>query len=327
MMRHGFTVIVLALLVATLGSSLVAQAHDDWVREIYADGLADGDLPVQITSRTAGKSGGLTLRKGGLKKGRYKLVLTGQVVRGTASLRIRLDDGEPEWLNPPTKGESLELPVVDAGRLEVLIYSDAAFAYRLHDISLQPCPLCRSARERLAPALDLFPDWKIKLYGEPTLARTGAMLRIENANVAPAGLVFERDGLSRFKRYRVSVGGVAQTDNVIARFDVGGRAPVWAHMRGGDQSQRTLIGVTSLKVWVYADKPFTYVLGKLTLEECGLVGCAFDVGTLFADAAASVRDGFSADVTSGIGALLHTLSYLASVGLIAVAFFASVFRR
>jgi len=80
--------------------------------------------------------------------------------------------------------------------------------------------------------------------------------------------MFDRDGLSRLAGYRLRIDGVPVAGNVILRLDVGDRTPVWIHARPGVE-ERVVYGASAIKVWIYADLPFTYDLRGLTLENCG----------------------------------------------------------
>lgn len=161
------------------------------------------------------------------------------------------------------------------------------------------------------------PHWTPSLYGDPALSLPDDQhLRIA-VNNPPGGLMFDRDGLSRLAGYRLRIDGVPVAGNVILRLDVGDRTPVWIHARPGVE-ERVVYGASAIKVWIYADLPFTYDLRGLTLENCG--SCLPDVKAGFREAVAAADRSYKAgDTRAAIGHVLNLASYMVTILVILLA--------
>lgn len=70
----------------------------------------------------------------------YHLKVDGRVVAGPVSMRLRIDGGEPVYLNAPKKPSRV---LIDGGsQLEVLIYGDQPFEYVVNSFALVLCGAC-----------------------------------------------------------------------------------------------------------------------------------------------------------------------------------------
>lgn len=295
----------------------VDAVSEGWQQAIYANGRV---LPLGggFEISTPSGSGGLYLRKRIAKDQRFRFIVAGSLVSSAPNLRVQLDEGEPRWFSAPNG--QFEMPIVGVAVVEALIYSDGPFVYRLDAITLEPCPLCRSDRERLAIVEDLFPNWSIKLYGTPDLSRSTLGVLIENTRPAHAGLIFEKTGLIPDRRYRVELDGEIESADTSARFDIDESPPQWVHLAEGSVD-RIISGTAALKVWIYSDIAFRYDLQGIRLVDCG--SCVFDIGRSMQSQIAHVRRAFGKDVAGGVGASLNLLSYFLSVVLAATAVIAA----
>ncbi len=61
---------------------------------------------------------------------------------------MRLGDAAPEWMAAPDG--RVERTISGAAKIEIIIYQDAAFAYRLDSLTLAPCADCAAPAARPA---------------------------------------------------------------------------------------------------------------------------------------------------------------------------------
>jgi hypothetical protein len=194
---------------------------------------------------------------------RYRLVVKGALLRGAATLRLRLDDAAPVYLKAPN-GEG-QFSIGLAHKIEVLIYSDAAFAYHVGALDLQPCPTCKSKQEILADAGAVAGDWAVDTFQQPDVSRSADGLHIAASN-PPAGLFF-RKTLDASKIYRVTMTGARTAGAATLRVTTGGKPPAYSPAPDGSTS-KVINAADSVELLIYGDAPFSYTLKALSIEEC-----------------------------------------------------------
>src|SRR5438445_7465081 len=68
---------------------------------------------------------------------RYHLRVTGRPLEGNALLRVRLDESAPAWLSAP--GGTSASVISGSRKVELLIYADTPFAYRISQVVVTRC--------------------------------------------------------------------------------------------------------------------------------------------------------------------------------------------
>jgi hypothetical protein len=219
-----------------------------------------------IVTLTAAKSAGLYFRISSDIATRYQLIVKGQPLSGTANLRIKLDDGAPQYFSAPNG--QLELSIDGTHDIEALIYADQPFSYRLDEMALKPCPTCSPASERIALASSFAPAANVRLYGDPAITRRdepgNSFLSIHGAS-GSAGIYFDYI-LSPDRSYRLTINGDMVSGNTILRIDTDNDEPRWSKALAGTMSV-LITGKTKLQALLYSDAPFEYRLGNINITE------------------------------------------------------------
>ena len=73
---------------------------------------------------------------------RYSVKITGKGLSGITTMRVRRNNGKPEYLRAPNG--STDMLVYDTKELELLFYSDNRFSYELSSIVIDSCPASMS---------------------------------------------------------------------------------------------------------------------------------------------------------------------------------------
>ncbi len=104
-----------------------------WETEMYNDPqLKSTNNSLTITGNST--SSGIYFRRSVNEKEKYKLKIVGKTHSTPVSLRLRIDDNEPQWLKAPN-GNAI-IPISKAKKVEVLIYSDTRFKYEISNFTL-----------------------------------------------------------------------------------------------------------------------------------------------------------------------------------------------
>ena len=203
--------------------------------------------------------GGLFFRRQLDPTQRHRLTIDGQVVTGRTTVRLTVDQGKPEWSAAPDGQKAV---IVSGQKLELVIYSDTPFAYRIRDLKIEACSDCPSAG---APIAGAFPGWQAEPFGplEWTAAADGVRL----GGVTGAAGVFLRRSLDRDKSYRLTVAGQSIAGQTTVRLTLDQERPQWLPAPHG-QSVFTISGRAALELVVYSDTPFTYSVRSVALDEC-----------------------------------------------------------
>jgi hypothetical protein len=220
-----------------------------------------------VVTLTAAKSAGLYFRISSDIATRYQLIVKGQPLSGMANLRIKLDDGAPQYFSAPNG--QFELSVDGTHDIEALIYADQPFSYRLDEIALKPCPTRPTASERAASASSFAPAANVRLYGDPEVARRdepgNSFLSIHHGASGPAGIYFEYV-LSPDRSYRLTINGNTVSGTNSLRLDTDNDEPGLFSVLPGTMSL-VITAKTKLQVLLYSDSPFEYWLGNITVAE------------------------------------------------------------
>lgn len=105
------------------------EAYKNVVVQKEDDGLIIGN---------AGTPAGLYFRYKLNQEERYSVKITGKELSGRTTMRVRRNDGKPEYLRAPNGFSALVESNVNT--LELLFYSDSQFSYRLSSIAIDSCP-------------------------------------------------------------------------------------------------------------------------------------------------------------------------------------------
>lgn len=239
----------------------------------------------------------------------YRLLFKGTVESGSATLRLKIDDAQPAYFKAP-QGET-EYVIGHARRIEVLIYGDAAFSYRLQSLSLVPCPTCKITAETLSQAGQAVPGWSVDVYHQPDVERTDETLLIE-ANTPPAGLFLRRQ-LDRAKTYRLTVAGDLERGAATLRIVRGENEPEYWPLPGGESSQ-IVSSVDAIELLIYGDVPFSYKLRKIDIEECEKCLTDGKLKEIIRAAVPGIDQDIRSDPLHGVNRLLEWTSSVVEVG-------------
>ncbi|HWD59360.1 MAG TPA: hypothetical protein VG308_13820, partial [Stellaceae bacterium] len=222
--------------------------------------------PDRTVKISANSSGGMFFRADADAAERYQLAVSGKPLSGAASLRITFDNKPPQYFAAPTG--KFALTVDGAHTVEVLIYADNPFSYRVDNIALTPCPTCTTPAERVAMVNELAAGARVELYQEPSITKgqeeNQTYLAIGSAG-ALAGVYFDYD-LSPDRSYRVEILGHPADGSVNLRLDKDQRPPEWANAPDGDKSI-LVTDTTKLRVLLYGDQAYEYRLSKINVTE------------------------------------------------------------
>jgi hypothetical protein len=215
---------------------------------------------------TADKSAGLYFRTYSDAAARYRVVVKGKPLSGAASLRIKLDDGAAQYFAAPDG--TFERTVAGAHDVEVMIYADEPFSYRLDDIALQPCPACSTAAERVALAGGFAPGATVQLYGDPTIERSNeadsSYLSVRGAS-GPAGVYLDY-AVSPGRFYRLTITGEMVSGAANLRLDTDNDGPRWLGASTGTKNI-VISGTKRLRLLLYSDAPFEYRISNIAIRE------------------------------------------------------------
>lgn len=102
--------------------------------------LSQKTLPITIAS----EAGGVYFVSNDVKEEFSIVTITGEPIKAKATLRTRYDDNPPVYASLT---ENARVWVEPHTRLELLIYSDAPFEYRMDFLELQTCSECMTENE------------------------------------------------------------------------------------------------------------------------------------------------------------------------------------
>lgn len=98
----------------------------------------------------------------------YRLRVTGSVLTGRTTLRLRRDAEEPAYYAAPDGEEDFKVRGVE--QLEVLLYEDDAFSYRIEALDVVVCPECKTDDDLRAELLATLPSLGERLVTDRLLA-------------------------------------------------------------------------------------------------------------------------------------------------------------
>jgi hypothetical protein len=110
----------------------------------------------------------------------YRLTVRGQVIDGSASLRLSTAGGTSYVFRAAPSGEHRYTLFADRGQVEVLIYANTAFRYALEGIALRRCDACLTPAAARAATAELE---QTILRERPELARLLVTDRLRAAQV------------------------------------------------------------------------------------------------------------------------------------------------
>ena len=112
-----------------------------------------------------------------------------------------------------------------------------------------------------------FPEWGVTQYGPVVWARVGRSLQL-TSTTAPGGLTFRRL-LDRRVTYRLRVAGSQVRGSTVGRLKFGSSEPEWFTAPNGGEFAFNIANEPSVELGLYSEKPHTYRLDELRIEECG----------------------------------------------------------
>jgi hypothetical protein len=241
-----------------------ASAAVGWVTSNYGQPTVSAHKATTEIMGSSASPSGVFFSPVDMPAGKYNLKIDGETLRGSATLRVQIDGGSPQYYPMPNgKGE---YTVGSARKIEVLIYSDSAFKYSVKSMALVPCPRCMSKDEVRALVAPVVPGWTVESYNQPYVAAEGkskVSLKVESP---PAGL-FMRTALDATKVYRIGVSGARIGGEMTLRITNGNQKP--AYMRAPQGTAYLVVDhAKSTELLLYGDATATYDLQRLTVEEC-----------------------------------------------------------
>lgn len=217
------------------------------------------DDDVQLSSTSA--PGGMFFRRTLTAGASYRLTIIGHVRSGQTTVRLTLGQSQPQWF-PAPDGQKI-MTFIASASVEVVVYSDTPYEYRLQDLVLEPCDDC--AR----PAV--FTGWQVEPYGAvESTSKASSLVLASPGN--PGGLFF-RKAIDPDKTYRLRIAGKALSGGTTVRLTVGRADPKWFPAPDGTKHV-TVSGSESIEVVVYGDAAYAYHLETLAMDEC--VACLTD---------------------------------------------------
>lgn len=258
------------LAVSTLLAVLVCASPPARAQQIGAWSIAPyGEArptlgPEGIDLRVAAPpAAGLVLKTAVEPKQRYELLLRGHKISGAPSLRVRLDDEEPEYLAAP---DGTAKVIVGGWRmLEVMIYGETAFEYRLRDIALKPCVNCVTSKEMRTTLQTLGSGWAAELLGTPTVRQETGGVLLEGSGAGENG-AFLRNGGVEAENRRLMIRGRRISGNPSLRLKIGSEEPRWLPVPDGTVEWAIPAG-SAIEVLVYSPEPFQYRLESVELAK------------------------------------------------------------
>jgi hypothetical protein len=219
----------------------------------------DTGLAVQVTA----PPGGITLTRPSDPKQTYELVVSGEKMMGTPTLRLRMDEDGPQYLLAP-QGET-KITVSGHRAVEVMVYGDAPFQYRLTRVELRPCADCRTPKQKLAAAETVASGWKAELLGDPAVRGSDGGVVIDGIG-GQRGIIFRRK-LDPGKTYKLVVRGTPVEGEATLRVKIGTNEPEWLPAPTSE-TQITVQNAAEVETIIYAEKPFSYRLAGIELQVC-----------------------------------------------------------
>ena len=130
----------------------ILPPSQDELKKLLANSLFDRTVPYSGATLQLSQEGLLISGAGGGSRGLflyyelpeteiYAITTRGRAIKGKApTLRVTQESGQPRWLQMPSA--SLPLFIQGPGKLELLIYADDVFTYRLESLTLKRCDAC-----------------------------------------------------------------------------------------------------------------------------------------------------------------------------------------
>lgn len=230
-----------------------ASEFRGWRIERFGPVVVAFDGGVRIRSTT--KPGGIFFRRTLVAGASYRLTIAGQSLSGQTTVRLTLGQSKPQWF-PAPNGEKV---VTFAGTqsIEVVVYGDTPYEYRLQDLAIDVCDDCA----RPAP----FSGWKVEPYGAIEWTSTAGGMALASPGSA-GGLFFRRD-IAPDETYRLRIAGKARSGSTTIRLTIGQSDPKW--FPAPDGGRRLVVsGGASIEVVVYGDAAFSYQLETLAIDAC-----------------------------------------------------------
>ena len=162
----------------------------DWSIKTYKEAKIEGDASTSITIKS--QAGGLYFTSSAPTKKANCIQITGQHLQGTATLRMRINDNPPTYLQAPEG--SVELSIPTHNTLELMIYADSPFSYQLDELTLASCKDSVTEEEFKAYILKQIPDLKEALAEQDTLKASSLLLHW-SARVSDLGSKIPKNAL------------------------------------------------------------------------------------------------------------------------------------
>jgi hypothetical protein len=219
-----------------------------------------------VSLTVAAPPGGIRLTQELPREQVHELVVSGEKASGSLpTLRVRSDGGDPQYL--PAPEGTIKVAVLARKDLEVMIYGDAPYAYRVSEATLKPCPACRLPAQKLSAAETFAPGWKAELLGDPSVLSDGAALVVSGSGTAQEGLYLRRE-VDPKSVYRLVIKGDAGSGPVVLRVGSGAEEPQWFPAPSRDPTEVTIANTSTIEVLLYSSGAFTYQLEDIHIREC-----------------------------------------------------------
>jgi hypothetical protein len=225
-----------------------------WRTETFGPVAVAASRDLRIGS-SAGP-GGMLFRRSLVSGSSYRLTITGKPLSGQTTVRLTVGQSPPQWL-PAPDGQRVVTFTGSGQTLEVVVYSDTPYEYRLDDLTLDACDGCVLPAE--------FRGWKLESYGTAEWAADAISTTL--ASSAGAGGVYFRRTIDPALTYRLQIAGRELSGVTTVRLTIGKNAPRW--FRAPDSPRRfTVSGSDSIEVVVYGDGTHSYRLDAIAMDEC-----------------------------------------------------------
>jgi hypothetical protein len=264
---------------------------------------------TDVTISSDGKPAGIFYRRILDPQRKYRVNVLGRSISSIATLRTRTGQAEPQY-NVAPDGK-MEFVISGAPSLELLIYADNPFEYRVDSVSIEFCDICKSKTDRIALLAAAEPGWTAELFNNPELEMDRNGLGIVGDG-QPAGITLKRP-LDPNKTYRLKVTGRSTINSATLRLHFGNDDPNWLKAPEGTE-EFTISRQSSVEIIIYQDSRFRYVLQNLELDVCPTCPTDMDLKTLILSKIPGLMDVVKSDQLKAARMIMNWSSQVSSLG-------------
>ena len=277
-----------------------ASEFQGWRIETFGPVVVASDDAVRIGS-TKGP-GGLFFRRTLAAEASYRLTIVGQSRSGQTTVRLTVGRSKPQWFPAPNGRKTVTF--TGSASVEVVVYGDTPYEYRLQDLALE---VCDDDCAQPAP----FGGWQVESFGAVEWTSNAGSMTLASLG-QPGGLFFRR-AIDPGKTYRLQIAGKALSGGATVRLTLGTSGPTWFRAPDGDK-RLAVSASASIEVVVYGDAAYSYHLDALALDECA--GCLTDrqLATLILADVPTLQIALERDRTAAARALLNWTANIVDLG-------------